>query len=144
MQKIAQSGHTACITLTHIYSLLRHYFNHLLFPSSHFRLQQILHNFRSHSMYLVLSRYFFCIMFTYVLYSFRECSLILYKCYRFEIHLSVIWKTSFIVLPLFTKQVIYCNRFMPMIHFLNQGNCVCLICMIENVIVWKIFIIVYF
>ena len=36
-------------------------------------------------------------------YMFQECSLLLYKQYRFEIYLSVIWKLSFVVLPPFTK-----------------------------------------
>ena len=42
-------------------------------------------------------------MFAYVLYPFWECSMSLYKHYRFEIYLAGIWKTLFILLPFLAK-----------------------------------------
>ena len=50
------------------------------------------------SFLFVLSRYFFCMMFAYVLHPFREFSMSLCKHYQFKIYLSVIWKTLLIVI----------------------------------------------
>ena len=65
-----------------------------------------LNHFCSYSVHLVLSGYFFYVTFAIMIYPFQECSMCLYKRYQFETYISVIWKTFFIVLPLFTRVVL--------------------------------------
>ena len=89
------------ITLTPIFSLFCQCFISFFFPL--IKRSSFLHHFCSYSFYLLLSAYFFYVTFAIVLYPFWESSTCLHKCYRFKIYLSVIWKTPFSVLPLFTK-----------------------------------------
>ena len=86
------------VTLTHTLALFCQYFHHSSFALEHCL---FFYHFCSYSTTLVLSRYFFYVTFTVVLFLIH---MLLYKRYRFEIYLSVFWKSSFIVLPLFTKQ----------------------------------------
>ena len=100
-------------TIYFISSSITFYF--ILILSAHLRIQH----------FTSLSRYFFCMMFTYVLKPFWEYSLASHKLYRFEIYLSVIWKLSFIMLPLFTKMHVpkMTRKLSTMPHFIYICLC---------------------
>ena len=87
-------SYIAPVTLAHILQVFWQYFHHSSFTLERFL---FLHHFWSHSAYLILSRYFFYVTFAIMLFTFQECSMCLFKHYWFEIYVSVIWKTLFIL-----------------------------------------------